>query len=242
MDNQVVERDLSIVVTCYNEEPHLEQSIVEIEKVMTQTRYTYEFIFVDDFSQDNTREVIKKICDVRSNIKCLFHEENKGRGSSVKDGLLLSDAKFGGFLDIDLEVHARYIPSMILALEGGADMVCADRIYNLSFGFVDLLRTILSKIYKKLSHYLLGIRCPDPEAGYKFFNLPTMHELIKNTQDERWFWDTEIVTLAEKEKKRVDSIPVAFVRRPEKKSTVRLIPDVLAHLKAMKRLRKNISI
>ena len=242
MDYQDI-KDLTIVVACYNEEPHLEQSIKEIEKTLNQTKYTYEFIFIDDCSHDQTQTVIRNICNTRQNAKYVFHEKNVGRGGTVKEGLLSANTKFAGFLDIDLEVHARYIPSMIRALENGADVVCANRIYNFTFDFINLLRTILSRIYKSFfTHYLLGIKFSDPEAGYKFFNSSSMKEVIQATEDEKWFWDTEIIARAENTQKRIDAVPVAFVRRPEKKSTVRLIPDIYAYLKAIKKFKHNLLI
>src|SRR3989338_1194557 len=100
--------DLTIVVACYNEEPHLSRNIAEIEKIMRQMNYSYEFIFIDDCSKDRTRAEIKDICSSRNNCKYIFHEKNVGRGGTVKEGLLLSNGKYSGFLDIDLEVPAYY--------------------------------------------------------------------------------------------------------------------------------------
>jgi len=236
-------KDLSIIIACYNEEPHLEASVGEIKRVLNATKYTYELIFIDDCSKDKTCDIIKNICKDNPTYRYIFHEKNVGRGGTVKEGLLSANTKFAGFLDIDLEVHARYIPSMIRALENGADVVCANRIYNFTFDFINLLRTILSRIYKSFfTHYLLGIKFSDPEAGYKFFNSSSMKEVIQATEDEKWFWDTEIIARAENTQKRIDAVPVAFVRRPEKKSTVRLIPDIYAYLKAIKKFKHNLLI
>lgn len=234
-------KDLSIVIACYNEEPHLVTSVQEIEKVLDVTKYTYELFFIDDCSQDKTREVIQGICNARPAYRHVFHEKNVGRGGTVKEGLLSTQAKFAGFLDIDLEVHARYIPSMVRALEEGADVVCANRIYNFTFDFTNLLRTVLSRIYKNFFvHYLLGVKFADPEAGYKFFNTSTVKEVLESTRDNKWFWDTEVMARSEMANKNIATIPVAFVRRLDKQSTVRLIPDIYAYFKAISRFKKSL--
>lgn len=231
--------DLSLVIACYNEAPHLEQSVEEIEAIMNQTKYAYEFIFIDDCSKDKTREVIKKICAQKNNRRAIFHEKNVGRGGTVREGLLLSKAAYAGFLDIDLEVHARYIPGLLLLLERGYDMVSIDRVEKLALGFNEILRLILSKGYNKLAHLYLGLTFPDSEAGFKFFNLATMRSVIESTQNKGWFWDTEIVYRAEKAQKKMKSIQGVFERNSEKQSTVRIIPDSIAFIKAGYRFKQN---
>jgi len=231
--------DLSIVVACYNEEPHLLRSILKIEKIMNLMNYSYEFVFIDDCSKDNTRDVVKKICENRDNCRYIFHEKNVGRGGTVKEGLLLAKGKFVGFLDIDLEVPAHYLPAILIALEEGYDMACIARIYEVPFSINGLFRLILSEGYKKIAHLTLKLKCPDSEAGFKFFNLETMRSIIVSTEDKRWFWDTEIIAMAEKNNKHIKSIPGVFVRDNNKQSTVKLIPDSIEYIKAIRRFKKS---
>ncbi|MCK4816210.1 glycosyltransferase, partial [bacterium] len=74
---------VSIVIACYNESPHLKWSIGEIIRVMDHTPYSYELIFIDDCSQDDTRRLIQELIGKYShdhNMQSLFHEKNTGRG------------------------------------------------------------------------------------------------------------------------------------------------------------------
>ncbi|GEM_PF-483178 len=227
---------VSIIISCYNEQDHLENSVIEIERVMKQTSCEYEFIFIEDYSDDNTAAVIRKIVTTRPNAKTVWHKKNVGRGGSVKEGLMMASGHYAGFLDIDLEVPAHYIPVMLRVLDDGSDMVCANRIESIELK--SLVRLILSRGYKWLAHFTLKINTPDSEAGYKFFNLDKMRSVIITTQNQHWFWDTEIIYRAEKVGMKISSIPMVFTRRPDKKSTVKLIPDTISFLKSLWKFKR----
>lgn len=229
---------LSIIIACCNEEPHLIQSVKAIEKIMEHTVYKYELIFIDDFSQDGTREKIKEICRDKQNYRCYFHEKNVGRGGTVREGLLLAIGNYAGFLDIDLEVSADYIPLMMQSLEKGYDAAIGYRFYDI-LQFNGMLRAILSLCYRLLTRYYLKINIYDTEAGYKFFNMDATKEIINKTKNNKWFWDTEIVFELIRNKKKIKEIPCAFLRKKDKKSTVRLIPDIIDYFKAIIEFKKN---
>ena len=232
--------DLSIVIACYNEAPHLRESVMEIRAVMDQTDYNYELIFVDDCSQDDTRSIIEEITATNPDDTCyIFHEENTGRGGAVSDGILHAKGKFVGFLDIDLEVHARYIPTMLLSLERGSDIATALRIYKLDAS--KLLRHVLSHGYRKLSKFALGGKCLDTETGYKFFRRDRILPILSQVKDTGWFWDTEIMIRAERNELKISEIPCLFIRRKDKLSTVKLWSNSLDYLVKLYRFRKELS-
>lgn len=228
---------LSIIIACYNEEPHLVQSVKAIQEIMDHTVYKYELIFIDDFSQDNTREKIKEICRDKENYRYYFHKQNIGRGGTVREGLLKARGKYAGFLDIDLEVSADYIPSMTRSLEKGYDAATGYRFYDI-LQFNGTRRAILSLCYRLLTRYYLKINIHDTEAGYKFFNLNTTREIISKTKNNKWFWDTEIIFELIKNGKKIKEIPCLFLRKKEKISTVRLIPDIIDYAKAIIEFKK----
>lgn len=230
--------DVSIIIACYNEMPHLPASIREIEDVLNKTIYSYELIFIDDCSRDATRVAVKEICEQNKNYRYIFHEKNIGRGGTVREGLAMAKGAYAGFIDIDLEIRAWYIPTLVRYLEQGGDVACIERIEELSWSPYNIFRVLLSGGYKLISKIILPIETPDTEAGCKFFNMSTMRELIQMTTNQGWFWDTEVIAVAEAEGKKVKSVRGVFTRRPEKKSTVRFIPDTIAHLRALLAYRK----
>ncbi len=232
--------DLSLVLACYNEEGHFDDSVAEIIEVLENTRLSYEIIFVDDCSRDRTRNVIDDL--VRENpkkpLRKIFHERNTGRGGAVSDGIRAAEGDVVGFLDIDLEVHAHYIPSFVLSILNGADVAMAHRVYKLHW--LLLYRHILSRGYVWLVKTALGIPFEDTEAGYKFFRRERILPILEQTRDKGWFWDTEIIVRCLLAGYRIDEIPCLFIRRWEKQSTVRPIHDSLDYLAKLYRFQKEV--
>ncbi|MCX7766449.1 MAG: glycosyltransferase family 2 protein, partial [Candidatus Sumerlaeia bacterium] len=107
---------LSLIIACYNEENHLVSSVREIENLFSTLRFSYELIFVDDCSTDNTQLIIHQLVNGRENRHYIQHQYNKGRGATVTDGFYQARGEIVGFIDIDLEVHCRYIPAMVTSI------------------------------------------------------------------------------------------------------------------------------
>lgn len=237
-----MEYDVSIIIACYNEEPLLEQSVKELRQVMDQTRYSYELIFVDDCSKDKTREIIKRIVLGQQNMRFLFHEKNKGRGGTVKDGIKMASGRIVGFLDIDLEVHARYIPSMIQAIINGYDVVTGYRFYKVDLNPVSFLRHVLSIGYRKIMKQALKLPLNDTETGYKFFNREKILPVLEKTMNQGWFWDTEIMALAYYAGLKIIEIPCLFIRRTDKVSSVKIFKDSFDYLIALRSFKKEMFV
>lgn len=228
--------DVSIVIACYNEIPHLEQSVDEIRAVMDQTRYTYELIFVDDDSRDNTQDIIRKLERIHPDVKTLFHAENRGRGGTVADGIQLAEGRYVGYLDIDLEVHARYIPSLIFALQQGNEVATASRVEKLQW--LKLHRYVSTRGYRWLSQKVLRHGLKDTETGFKFFDRTRILPILAQVGDQGWFWDTEIMVRARRKGLKIVEIPCLFAHRADKKSTVNLFRDSCDYLAKLYRFKR----
>ncbi|HOX27551.1 MAG TPA: glycosyltransferase [bacterium] len=232
------ELDVSIVIPCFNEEGHIRRSFAEIVRTMSMANLTHEFIFVDDCSEDRTREIIESLSSENENVRYVFHERNKGRGGAVKTGISVSRGRVAGFLDIDLEVHSRYIPSMVDAVLSGADVACGYRVYRLPWRFDDIFRDILSVGYRWLVRRLLNTGVNDTEAGYEFFNVERTRSLFEASENDGWFWDTEIMSLAHNHGMRVAEVPMVYTRNPDKVSTVKPVRDAVDSFKALTAYRR----
>lgn len=221
--------DVSLVLPCFNEEKILEDSVQWITASLRISRFSFEIIFVDDKSHDRTTEVIKKICRKYPNCRAIFHRENQGRGQTVADGILSANGQIAGYIDADLEVSPVYIPEMVrLLITGKADMIIGKRIYRTSFASIP--REILSVGYRRLVNGLLDTKGYDTETGYKFFNRKKILPVIKQTVSPHWFWDTEIIVRANRKGLKVTELPVLYIRRFDKKSSVRIVPDTVDYL------------
>ena len=229
--------DLSLIIACYGEEQILVDSVRQITEVLDSSRWSWELIFVDDCSRDRTRDVIDDLIEEspQRRFRRWFHEHNMGRGRTVADGFRIAHGRFVGYIDVDLEVHPRYIPSMLLALEDGADIATAHRIYKVQARLFN--RFLASQGYAHLMRVMLGVHLKDPETGYKFFKRERIMPMLDQVENERWFWDTEIMVRSLIAGMTVREVPCLFIRRYDKASSVRLIDDSLEYLANLWRFR-----
>jgi glycosyltransferase involved in cell wall biosynthesis len=231
---------VSVVLACYNEAEHVEQSFGEIRETLVQTAWPFEVLFVDDRSRDRTREILGRIVESHRHLdlRLILHETNRGRGATVTDGFRAARGEIAGYLDIDLEVHCRYIPSLVRAIERGADIATVRRIY--AFQLASLDRYFMSRGYSFLVRKLLDVPVRDTETGYKFFRRETVLPLLDEVEDEGWFWDTEFIARADRRGLKVEEIPGAYIRREDKTSTVRGLRDSARYFRQLLRFRRKL--
>jgi glycosyltransferase involved in cell wall biosynthesis len=232
---------VSVVLACYNEEQVLSESFGEIRATLDQMGRPYEILFVDDVSRDRTREIISRLVAAHPGVQTqvLLHERNQGRGATVTDGFRRARGSIVGYLDVDLEVHSRYIPSLVMAVENGADVATVRRIY--AFQLRSLDRWIMSTGYAWLKKHLLQTAVQDTETGYKFFRREPLLPVLDEVQDPGWFWDTEFMVRAERRGLRIVEIPGAFVRRYDKTSTVHGLRDSVLYFGRLLRFRRQLA-
>lgn len=197
----------------------------------------YEIVLVDDVSRDRTRDIIAAIAAAHPDtVRVLLHATNTGRGRTVTDGFRIARGAIAGYLDADLEVHARYIPSLVKAIERGADVATVRRIYAFQLRSVD--RYVMSRGYSFLVRRLLGIDVRDTETGYKFFRRDRVMAVLDEVRDPGWFWDTEFIARAIGRGLRVEEIPGAYVRRFDKTSSVSGVRDSVRYFGKLMAFRR----
>lgn len=231
--------DLSLILACYNEASHFAQSIREIEAALKRSIYTWEIIFVEDKSTDVTAQMVLSWSKKHPNCQVIFHPRNWGRGRSVADGIRAAKGTVVGYIDIDCEVSPVYIPEMVgKILSHKADVVIGKRIYRTSFS--SLSREIFSLGYQWLANRILGTGGLDTETGYKFFRRVKILPVLRKTKHPGWFWDTEITVRAKRAGLRIVEVPVLFLRKGDKQSTVRPLRDITNYLVSLYRFRKQL--
>lgn len=234
--------DLSLVVPCYQEESHLRESAAAVIEALDAARLDYEIVFVDDASRDGTRAIIEEICAATPRCRALFHPHNRGRGAAFKTGYVASAGRVTGFLDIDLEVAPHYIlPLFRLVDRKGFDVATGYRHYLLR-QTGGLHRHLASQAYRMICWLLLGFGIRDSETGCKFFRRETASGVVLGSASDGWFWDTEVLARAALADLRIVEMPVLFLRRSDKRSTVRLFRDSYAYLVDLHRFRGKVGL
>lgn len=230
--------EISVVIACYMEEGHLEDSVAQLTATLDQIGKSYELIFVEDKSTDKTASVIETLVEGHPNRRAIYHQRNVGRGGSVTEGFLTAKGRIVGFLDIDLEVHCRFLPDILSAIEAGADGASAFRDYAFDWRPSTIFRHFMSRCYRWLFSKFFDMPFRDPEAGFKFFVRDKILPVARKTEDVGWFWDSEIMILAHQDGLKLVEVPCLFERRRDKASTVRVCRDVSAYLAALFRFRR----
>jgi len=232
--------DLSIVLACYNDASYLESSVTEIFRVLDMTWLHYEIIFVYDCGTDNTLEVINELIKVDKghSIKKIVHRKNQGRGKSVRDGFRQAEGDIVGYIDVDMDTHPRYIPSMVSAIMyEGYDVATAFRFYRMQLSLTFIFRHILSHGYRFMSRFLLDERLKDSESGCKFFRYDKIMPLVNVSRYNGWFWDTEIMAYCIYRGLSIKEISCVFDRRLDKVSSVRVFNTVRSYLMSLIRFK-----
>ena len=232
--------DFTLVIACYNEEPILDRSVAETFRVLDALRWSSEVAFIDDASRDRTVEIIDRIVAAHPErkIRVIRHAANVGRGGTVSEGMRLGTGRYVGFLDIDLEVHARYLLPCLLALEQGADVATALRIYRFHWRSLD--RYLLSRGYRWLLAAVARAPLQDTETGFKLFRRERIVPILDACEDRGWFWDTEVMVRAYYAGLQIREIPTLFLRRFDKQSSVRPMRDTLTYLAKLWRFRRTV--
>lgn len=230
---------VSIILPCYKEENHLEESVHELVKAARGFGFTYEFIFVEDGSPDNTKAGLLKLESWLPNSKFVYHNRNRGRGAALKTGYKAASGDIIGYIDIDLEISPLYIIDMVDALEK-TDIAIGKREYFYKFHFKSIFRNILSKGYRAISKFLLKHPYTDTETGFKFFKRKAVEPFFDKIENDHWFWDSEFMILAHQHGLSVTEIPVRFVRNEIKPSTVKPVRDTITYMKELLNYRKKL--
>lgn len=234
--------EISVILPVYNEAKILRKSVTEVRKVMEQTKYRYEIIIAEDASRDGTAAIAKMLSEEFPHVVWIHREERRGRGSAVANAIMQSRGSICGYLDADLETPAHYIPIFVSAIEAGADVASADRVYQMTFWekCVRAHKVLAHTVYAALSRAALGVPLRDIESGFKFFRRERILPILTQIKDAHWFWDTEVMVRPYYAGYVVKEIPVVFTLDPAHESKVDLIKDSLDHLRQLLAFRREI--
>ena len=165
--------DLSIIVPVYNEEGSLDELHRQITSVETETNQTFEIIFVDDGSKDNSWNVLKKIATANDNVKCVRFRRNFGKAAALRAGAAETSAPLVMTMDADLQDDPVEIPRFIEAL--GED-------YDLISGWKEkrndpLGKTLPSKVFNWMIGLMTGVKLHDHNCGFKLYRREIFDEV-----------------------------------------------------------------
>ncbi len=227
---------LDIILPVYNEEEDLSSSVETLVFFVTThlKEYKTTIVIADNASTDKTYEIANAMTKKYAIVSSI-HLKEKGRGRAVKKAWLQSTARFVCYMDIDLSSDLRHLPALIHSLSRGYDISIGTR--NAAGSLVygrSALRTITSKMYIILIKLFFFVNFSDAQCGFKAMSSTIARTILPRIRDNEWFFDTELLVLAEKSGIRIYEEPVRWVDNPG--STVRVLKTAFGDLKGLYRL------
>ncbi len=229
---------ISIILPVYNEEECLEKNTETVLKYAKKFYENFEIVITDNASIDKTLDIAKKLSKKYKEIRYI-HLDQKGRGRVLKKAWNESKADILAYSDIDLSTDIKAIKKLTDAIDQGYDIATASRHSKQSQLDRTFKREILSKGYNFLLKLFLNTKISDAQCGFKAVNRRVVKEIIPLVKDNEWFFDTEMLILAERKGFRIKEIPVKWVEHAG--STVHIKKTVTDYLKSVFRLRKELS-
>lgn len=227
---------LDVVIPVYNEEIELADHTKTLIGYLTTylDDFTWSITIADNASTDKTLEIAKKLSKTYPAVHVL-HLDQKGRGRAVKKAWLTSDADIHCYMDVDLSTDLKHLPPLVHSLLRGYDLAIGtrnartSRVYGRSF-----LRTCTSKIYIAIIKFIFFVKFGDAQCGFKGITDSAAKALLPHIQDDAWFFDSELLIIAEKLGYRIYEEGVTWIDNPG--STVRVVKTAQGDLEGLKRL------
>jgi putative flippase GtrA len=222
------------VVPVYNEETDLEPCVRRLHAHVARFPFRTRITVADNASTDGTPQVARALAEELPDVRHVRLEQ-KGRGRALKQVWSGSDAEVLAYMDVDLSTDlAALLPLVAGLLSGHSDVAIGSRLAKGSHVVRGAKREIISRCYNLILHGTLRVRFTDAQCGFKAIRSDVAQEILPLVEDTGWFFDTEVLVLAERSGLRIQEIPVDWVDDPN--STVDIVATAMADLRGIRRL------
>jgi glycosyltransferase involved in cell wall biosynthesis len=229
---------VNIVIPVYNEERELAASVGTLRDYLRDhlPDFSWRITIADNASTDKTLAIAKQLSQKFPEVS-YDHLPQKGRGRAVKHVWETDDADIETYMDVDLSTDLKHLPPLVRALTRGYDIAIGtrnawgSRVYGRTW-----LRTVTSKMYITLIKLFFWVHFSDAQCGFKAVTRRVIRDIIPNIRDNAWFFDTELLIVAEKNGYRIYEEPVTWIDNPG--STVRVMKTAQGDLAGLWRLFK----
>jgi dolichyl-phosphate beta-glucosyltransferase len=202
----------SIITPAYNEGARLGATLEKILAYVALRGWDAEIIAVNDGSRDNTVEIIRSYADKNPRLRLLENPGNRGKGYSVRNGMLQARGEILLFTDADLSSPIEEAEKLFAALKAGADMAIGSRWLrsDLQTQRQPLYRQLFGRVFNLMLRVILGLNFKDTQCGLKAFTRQAASTIFPLQSIERWGFDPELLYLAKKFKFKVVEVPVSW--------------------------------
>jgi len=217
---------ITVILPAYNEANRIEKAVKEVKNWMDRLGYDYEIIIAEDGSTDGTDRIARSLAEKDERVIHLHSDVRLGRGKALANAIKKSRGDVVAYLDVDLSTDMSHLKELIDSIVvQGYDISIGSRLMKESDVERSFKRDFLSRVYNFLVRSMLGSKIRDHQCGFKAFKRESILKIIDQVKDNHWFWDTEVLVLAQRMGYRIREIPVRW--RQSEETKVRFLKDSL---------------
>ncbi|MFG3644520.1 glycosyltransferase [Micromonospora sp. NPDC047762] len=226
---------LDVVIPVHNEEVDLGPCVRRLHAHLSaHFPYPFQITVADNASVDDTLKVADGLAGELPGVEVL-HLDAKGRGRALSAAWSASSAPVLAYMDVDLSTDlAALLPLVAPLISGHSDLAIGTRLARTSRVVRGTKREVISRAYNLLLRGALAARFSDAQCGFKAIRADVATELLPVVRDTGWFFDTELLVLAQRAGLRIHEVPVDWVDDPD--SRVDIVATALADLRGVGRL------
>ena len=227
---------IDVVVPVYNEERDLAPNIRTLYAYLSNGfPYPTAITIADNASRDGTLALARRLADELPGVRVL-HLDEKGRGRALRAAWTASDAQVVSYMDVDLSTDLDALRPLVDPLVSGeTDVAIGSRLARGARTRRGFKRELISRAYNLVLRVALGARFSDAQCGFKAVRAEVARDIVPRIEDQTWFFDTELLVLAQRAGLRVHEVPVKWNDDPD--SRVAIIRTAMDDLRGVWRLR-----
>jgi putative flippase GtrA len=229
---------LEIVVPVFDEEAQLEPAIRRLHEYLQSFPFPTRITIADNASTDGTWSIACALEAKLDGVVCVRLDQ-KGRGRALHHVWSASDAAVLAYMDVDLSTDlAALLPLVAPLVSGHSDLAIGTRLARGANVVRGPKREVISRAYNRILHTALGTRFSDAQCGFKAIRADRAQLLLPLVKDRGWFFDTELLVLAERAGFRIHEVPVDWVDDPD--SRVHIVSTARDDLRGVWRLARDL--
>jgi putative flippase GtrA len=226
--------DVEIVIPVHNEEADLAPSVQRLHDYLTGFPFSWLITIADNASTDSTWPHAMELAATLPGVRAV-HLDAKGRGRALREVWSASTARVVGYMDVDLSTDlSALLPLVAPLISEHSDAAIGSRLSRTSRVVRGPKREFVSRCYNLLLHTALRARFSDAQCGFKAMRTEVARALLPYVQDTGWFFDTELLVVAERSGMRIHEVPVDWIDDPD--SRVDIVSTAIADLRGIARL------
>jgi putative flippase GtrA len=230
--------DVDIIVPVHNEQDGLERSVRRLHRFLRDSfPFTWRIVIADNASTDGTPVIGAALANGLPGVSYL-RLERKGRGRALRTAWAGSDARVVAYMDVDLSTDLRaLLPLVAPLLSKHSDVAIGTRLAHGARVVRGPKRELISRGYNTILRTVLRARFSDAQCGFKAVRREALDTLLGDIKDDGWFFDTELLVLAQRRGLRIHEVPVDWIDDPD--SRVDIVSTAITDLRGVARLALN---